>query len=105
MQDSTKLAAHILDAGSLGQFLENEGVNEENRTKSIAKFAEASFYAYRTGSTASSTPPNGLGLVQYQIEGSRLFATMSTAEAQQHLGDENTSLQDTWDVVVASLVC
>ncbi|CAK9114384.1 unnamed protein product, partial [Durusdinium trenchii] len=49
--DSTKLAAHILDAGSLGQFLENEGVNEENRTKSIAKFAEASFYAYRNGST------------------------------------------------------
>lgn len=83
-EEQNKIPAHILDVNTLQDFLTKNSISDAQET--LSKFVTASFYAFRNGSTSSGNTPNGLGLVQYQIEGSRLFAMIGLEEAMEHLG-------------------
>ncbi|CAK9011448.1 unnamed protein product [Durusdinium trenchii] len=91
-EEQNKIPAHILDVNTLQDFLTKNSISDAQET--LSKFVTASFYAFRNGSTSSGNTPNGLGLVQYQIEGSRLFAMIGLEEAMEHLGCDKVERTD-----------
>ena len=68
--------------------LEKPDMTQEDVDKQTGKFESLVMYAHRVGSHTTAIPAGGVGYVQYQAEGSRIFASLSVKEAEAVFGSE-----------------